>query len=444
MAASVLEPVTLWTNPAAGNELRFQRFCLAAAFVVTLVWGLIYIGHGNDGVVDEPGQMAAIYHFAEHRPGIPPSLPNLPGYHFLVILLSNGSPTLQSARLVTLGCALLGLAAFAGAWRRLHGAHPGGETLLLALLPVLQPFTAMAYTDVPALALLLAACWAQFAGQRALAAGVLTLACLVRQTSLVWAAYLLALDALECLWPRDRGATARIPWRIALAAWLERGRWLLLLLATAAGIILYAGRLTLGTAHGNQLDPNPATIHFAGVLLLLFGLPTWIVRAGPMIGDWRAAHRQRPGRTFGLTLLALAIAAVLAATYANPHVWNRELFWPDKPSAYVLLRNWPLVWIDRIPVLQALSGLVVVGVTAGLIHGIVRQRCARELLLLLPFGAVLLLTNGLVEPRYFIQPCALALLFLGPGPAGQRRQIGWFALLCVVQSAFVVDGLALW
>jgi hypothetical protein len=349
-----------------------------------------------------------------------------------------------SARLVTLGCALLGLAAFAGAWRQRHGHHPGGATLLLALLPVLQPFNAMAYTDGPALALLLAACWAQFAGQRALAAGVLALACLVRQTTLIWAAYLLVLEAWECLQPRHDGTPAAVPWRSALVVWLERSRWLLLLLATAAGIIFYAGRLTLGTAHGNQLDPNPATIHFAGVLLLWFGLPTWIARAGPLLGDWQAARRRWPGRTLTLTVLALGLAGVLAATYANPHVWNRELFWPEKPSTYILLRNWPLVWIDRLPVLQALSGLVVVGITAGLVHEFLRQRCARELLLLLPFGAALLLTNSLVEPRYFIQPCALGLLFLEPGREVQRRQTGWFALLCVVQSAFLLDGLALW
>ena len=434
--------MTSWTHPTAANEPRFQRICLVAAFIVTAAWGVIYIGHGNPGLVDEPGQVEAMRHLAEHRPGIPPALPNLPGYHFLVILLSSGQPTLQSARLVTLGFALLGLAAFAGAWRQIHGRHPGGATLLLALLPVLQPFTAMAYTDAPALALLLAACWAQFSGQRALAAGVLTLACLVRQTSLIWAAYFLAVDFLNCFFPRN--AERRPAWTDALARWIEDGRWLLLLLATAAGLILYAGRLTLGTAHGNQLDPNPATIHFAGVILLLFGLPTWIVRAGPMIGDWLAARRLRPGRTTALTILGLLIAAALAATYSNPHVWNRELFWPDKPAAYVLLRNWPLVWIDRLPVLQALSGLVVVGVGTGLIYGFVRQQSVRELSLLLPFGTLLLLTNGLVEPRYLIPPCALALLFLGPSPAGQRRQIGWFALLCLVQAPFVLTGLALW
>ncbi len=427
-----------------GSGHRFHRFCLVAAFLVTLIWGLIYIGYGNPGIVDEPGQMEAMRHLAEHRPGFPPALPNLPGYHFLVIILSGGQPTLLSARLVTLGCALLGLVTFAGAWRQLHGGHPGGPTLLVSLLPVLQPFTAMAYTDAPALALLFAACWAQFSGRRALAAGVLALACLVRQTSLIWAGYLLVLEAMDCRWPRGAGFAARVPWRDAAIVWVERSRWLLLLVMTAGSIILYAGRVTLGVEHGNQLDPNPATIHFAAILLLLLGLPHWIAQAGGMGRAWLELRREHPGRTLGLTALALVMAAILAATYANPHVWNRELFWPDRPSAYVLLRNWPLVWIDRIPVLRLMSGLIVVGLTVGLIHTFARQRCTRELLLLLPFGALLLLANGLVEPRYLIQPCALGLLFLEPGATALRRQLGWFALLCVVQSIFVPQGLALW
>ncbi len=436
----------LWSDPTTGNELRFHRLCLAAAFMITLAWGFVYIGHGGSGVVDEPGQMEAIYHFAEKRPGIPAALPNLPGYHFLVIILSDGPPTLKSARMVTLGLALLGLAAFAGAWRARHGRHPGGMTLLLALLPILQPFTAMVYTDVPALAFLFAACWAQFAGRRALAAALLAGACLIRQTCLIWAGYLLVLEALDCFFPRPSGADAaeRRPWPEAAGRWLERGRWLLLLLATGAAIILYAGRFTLGTAHGNQLDPNLATIHFAGILLLLLGLPYWLANTGPMLRSGRESFRFQPGRAGLLTVLALGTAVVLAATYANRHVWNRELFWLEPPSTFVLLRNWPLVWLERIPALQVLSGLVVAGTVAGLGWLFARQQSTRELWLLLPVGAVLLLSNGLVEPRYCLPPCALALLFLSPGRPGLVRQIRWFAVLCLVQSALLLDKLALW
>ncbi|MEO6568324.1 MAG: hypothetical protein ABIO94_06135 [Opitutaceae bacterium] len=446
MSIFVLGPVTFWKNAAAPNELRFHRICLTAAFAVTLIWGAVYIGYGNSGIEDEPGQMGVIEHFALRRPGIPESLPNLPGYHFLVIYLSGDAPTLQSARVVTLGLALAGLGAFAAAWRRRHGTHPGGATLLVALLPIIQPFTAMAYTDVPAMTFIFAAFWAYFSGKQVLAASALTAACLIRQTSIVWAGYLLVLTALDCFYPRnsDSEQRVRVRWGAAFGRWIEEGRWLLLLISVGVGIILYAGRFTLGTAHGNQLEPNLATIHFAGVLLLLFGLPFWAANAGAMLRDFRASMHSRMGRTLSLTALGLGVAAALAATYINRHVWNRELFWPDPASTFVLLRNWPLVWIERIPGLRLVSGLVVIGVTAGLAYLFGRQRCARELWLILPFGAALLLSNGLVEPRYFIPPFALALLFLEPSHSGLVRHIRWFGLLCVVQSAFVLDRLALW
>jgi hypothetical protein len=426
-------------QPAGSNE-RLHRFCLAGAFVVTLLWGAAYIGYDNPGIIDEPGQLEAIRHFAEHRPGVPEALPNLPGYHFSVIWLTPGEPTLRSARLVTLGFALAGLAAFAAAWRRIHGAHPGGATLLLATLPIMQPFTAMAYTDVPAMAFLFAACWAQFSARHALAAGFLACACLIRQTCLIWAAYLLLVDLLAKFHPRG---SAPPPRRAAVAAWIGDGRWLLLLIVTAAGIILYAGRLTVGRAHGNKLEPNLATIHFAALVVVLFGLPFWLSNAAAMVRKFRDCTRARPTFTWGLTAVALAVAALLAATYANPHVWNRELYWPQRPSTYVMLRNWPLVWIDRLPALRVISGLTVVGTIAGFAFLFARQRHGRELWLLLPFGAVLLLTNGLVEPRYLIAPCSLGLLWLEPG-AGLVRQTGWFAFLCMLQSPFVMTGLALW
>jgi hypothetical protein len=425
--------------PASSAAHRFPQTCLVAAFVLTLLWGALYIGYGNAGVVDEPGQVEAAIHFAEKRPGVPELLPYLPGYHFGIILLSPGQPTLTSARLVTLGYALLGLAAFAAAWRRLHGAHPGPATLLLATFPVMFPFTAMAYTDVPAMALVLAGCWAHFSGWRASAALLLAGAGLIRQTSLVWAAYLVTVGLLDSFFPRGQ---PRPPWPAALLRWLEEQRWLLLLLATGAGLVLHAGRLTMGRSHGNQLVPNLATIHLAALAVLVLALPWWITRARAMLQSYRTARAAHPYLTPGLTALGLIGAALLAATYTNAHHWNRELFF-DPPSTRTLLRNWPLVWIDRHLWLRLLSGLAVVVCFAGLGWLIARQRYARELGLILPFGAVLFLTNNLVEPRYLIPPGALALLWLEPGP-GVLRLAGWSALLCLAQAPFLLPGLALW
>lgn len=418
---------------------RFQSILLVAAFVVTLLWGAAYIGQNRSGIMDEGGQADVIKHFVERRPGAPDALPNLPGYHFLVIWLTPGEPTLRSARLVTLGFALAGLAIFAAAWRQIHGKPPGGATFLFATLPILQPFTAMVYTDVPAITLLVAAVWAHHGRRPALAAGLLTLACLIRQTCLIWAIYLLVLDALNKFRPRNGPPP---PTRAALGAWVEDGRWLLLLLAVAVGVVLHAGRLTVGLAHGNRPEPNLATLHFAGAALLVFGLPYWVTNGAAMARTWCEARQSRPGLTWGLTLLALACAGILALTYTNPHVWNRAIFW-NPPAVPVMLRNVPLVWMDQFPILRVLSGLTIVTLLAGLAYLFHRQVWRRELWLILPFGTMLLLTNGLVEPRYLIPPCVLGLLWLNPG-ADLERQAVWFAILCLLQSPFALAGLALW
>src|SRR5207244_3229380 len=140
------------------RESRLDRLCLAAAFGVTIVWFFVYNHFRPDYLVDESGHLGNIYHFLEGKPGWPEQMTMLPGYHFVVTALWQLHPPfrlLTLARLVSTLFSLGGLAAFAFAWRRIHGRHPGRATLLLALLPILQPFTGMAYTDAPALALVL-------------------------------------------------------------------------------------------------------------------------------------------------------------------------------------------------------------------------------------------------------------------------------------------------
>lgn len=418
---------------------------LAAAFAVTLLWGVVYLAYGNPGVVDEPGHLGVMHHLTAHRPGLPDNLPNLPGYHALVILLAGGAPSLFFARAVTLGLAFAGLAWFAAAWRHLHRAPAGGATLLLALLPLLLPFTAMVYTDVPALTFLLGAFWAHCRGHRASAALLLALSCLMRQTSLIWAAYLLCVELADALWPRT-GRPPRTAHDLAAAAdhFVDRNRWLLLFLATATAAVLYAGRLTVGTTHGNQFQANPAMFHFAGLLLALLALPTWFARSGPALRTLRAAVAARPRRWLPVAAFGLGLALAAAWLYRNGHAWNRPLLWPEEPCAFVLLRNVPLVALEHSGLLRLLSGLLLVGQVAALVALTAGQPRRRELLLLLPFTGLLMLSNGLVDPRYFIPPLALALLYYRPTEAGLHRQIRWFALLCAVLAPFVLPRLALW
>jgi hypothetical protein len=419
----------------------FDRLCLAAAFALPLAWFFTFNHFRPDYLVDESGHLGNIYHFLENKPGWPEQMTMLPGYHWVVVALWKLHPPcslLTLARLVTTATAWLALGAFFRAWKNFR-ARPadqkgeegaGAATLTFALLPIFQPFTALAYTDVPAIACVLLAFAAQFSRRYFFAALALTAAALVRQTTLAWAAFLIALE----IFPRAGSWRETFP----------RVRWLVLLLASAAAAVLVAGRLTPGTQTGNELHPNPASIHFAGLLALLFGLPVWLAHARGTWQEWRPFFRVKGTRGLALALAgtALGFAALLALTFRNPHAWNREFFWDD--GKFTLLRNWPLIILDTHPWLRALSGLNLVAMAAALALIFAHQPHRRTLWLALAFGAVLPALNSLVEPRYFLDGAVGMLLFLEFTAIDRRRLMAWWALLCAALAPFIARGVALW
>lgn len=408
------------------GEMRGDRWCYVAAVLAVLGWTWINSAANPHGLVDEPGHVANVHHFHDQKPGWPEAMPMLPGYHYMVLSLWRLWPemsVLTAARWTTALTALVGLAAFALAWRRVHGKPAGRATLLLALLPLMQPFTGMAYTDVPALAFVLVAWWAQVSGRYAFAALALAGAAALRQTSLAWAGFFVIWE----LWARGDGA--------AREAW-TRVRWLATLLVVAVGSIAWAGRLTVGAQHGNQLQFNVASVHFAAGLVLVLGLPVWVSAAGTEWRRWTGKQRAV------FAVLAAGGAAGLAVTFANPHIWNRELFWEG--CTFTLLRNWPLVWIDQHAWLRGVSGLNVVLMATALVLVVTRQRWRRALWLVLVIGAVPVVTNGLVEPRYLIPLAAFFLALVEIDAANWRRLAVWWAVLSAVHAPFVARALSLW
>jgi hypothetical protein len=413
------------------REDKIERACYAAVVAITLAWVAVYSTVRKDCLVDESGHLGNIYHFLEAKPGWPEAMPMLPGYHFIVVTLwrlDPGVSLVTTARWTTALFALLGFAAFALAWRRIHGRSAGRATLLLALLPLTQPFTGMIYTDVPALALAFCALWAHVTGRRTLAALTLVVAVALRQTNLAWAVFLIAWEWLRTDEPRG--------------TWLRRSAWQLVLLALAAIAIALAGRLTVGTQHGNSFTLNPATVHFAGLLVLLLGLPVWAAHAPPEWRRWREAARAQPGRAAAVAIAGVAAAAGLAVWFANPHIWNRELFWDG--CTFTLLRNWPLVAIDAHPWLRVVSGANVVLMAVALWLAFARQARRWELWLAVGFGALPAFTNGLVEPRYFIPAVGFGLVFMELGSADWRRLAWWWGGLTSLHAPFVATALSLW
>lgn len=417
------------------EEIRVHRACWAIAILLTVVWFFTFDRFRPDYLVDEPGHLGNIYHFLDGKPGWPEHMTMLPGYHFAVAALWQLHPPLKLltlARLVTTMTALLAFYGFGRAWTLLHGRPSGPAVLLLALLPILQPFTGLAYTDVPGLAFLLLAVASHFSGRRLIAMLLLGTAICFRQTNVIWAGFLCAAEFF-------RSGTTR-------ADFFSRSRWLLLLMALSglavAVALMTAGRLTLGAHSDNDLRFNPANVHFAGILVLVVGFPVWLAGAPAAWTRLVSSLRVRPAVTIGALGLALATAAGLALTFSNPHPWNRDLFWDG--CTFTLLRNWPLVWLDAHVTLRVLSGLNCVMMATAIGTTLSGQRRWRELGLALAVGALLPLTNGLVEPRYYIPGAAMVLLLVELSPATQRRLAAWWLLLCVVHAPFVATGRSLW
>ena len=426
--------------PPSAAELRFSRLCLAGAFALTFLWGVLYARYAHSALCDEPGHLGVLYHFAEKKPGWPENLTTPPGYHLVALALGGGHPSLTAARLTTTLFAFLALTAFAGAWRMLHARPAGPATLLFALLPIFQPFTGLAYNDVPALAVLLCAAWAQFSGRTWTAAILLALACLVRQTNVVWAPFFILWEIFRADPP---ATTPTLPfWRRALVTTVTRAAGHVVVLALTAAILLYAGRFTPGTVNGNDLRPNPAAFTFAALLLVTLGLPVWLAHLRPALACFATASRRRPIFAALWLTTAAVIAGIVAATYTNPHGWNRDLWWDG--VRFTLIRNWPLIYIEKIPALRVLAGAAVVFATLALAHICRAQRHGRALALTFPFAAALLGSNYLIDPRYYLAPAAFLLLFITPARRDFFLLAAWWTLIALVHDPFIVAGYSLW
>ncbi|HEX2852697.1 MAG TPA: hypothetical protein VHO24_05620 [Opitutaceae bacterium] len=435
LAARVSNGAQPTTAGLASTTRGFSRACHVAAVAITVLWFCVYSHFRKDGLCDEAGHMGILYHYAEAKAGLPDNLTTPPGYHFVVLALSRGHPNDTWARFTTLLFALLGLVAFSGAWREFHRRPAGAATLLFALLPIMQPFAGMAYSDVPGLAILLWAWWAQLRGQFFAAGALLTISCLIRQTNVVWGAFFVAAEI-------TRASAANPDWRASLSTGWQRGRWLLLVIASAVLVVVVTGRFTPSANHGNEFKPNIATLYLGGLLVLFLGAPVWASHVRGALGEFRQSLAKHRLRTGGAVVAAIGLVALLTAAFANPHPWNQALSWPE--TTFTLLRNWPLVYAGNHFGFRVFLALGVVLASVALARLFSRQTHARLLWLMAPFAVLLLATNSLVDPRYFITPAVFLLFFLEV----DRRSFGtlavWFGVICAVHAPFIVLGRALW
>ena len=188
---------------------------------------------------DEMYHVPAIQALARGAP-LPRELPMFPTYHWLAALPARWFGTeLWMLRLFQGAVAVAAFLLYQALFRLRYPEAGGDRLLLLAWNPLVFPFFVLVYTDVAALTALLAGVYFQLRGRHLLAAGTLLLACLLRQSNLLWIVFLAAWRIAD-LWSTD-GSNEGVLRQFGALVRRER-LWLHgLVLAIGAGVLVWCG-----------------------------------------------------------------------------------------------------------------------------------------------------------------------------------------------------------
>lgn len=345
----------------------------------------------------------------------------IPGYHWVMAQLSGlFGPSLLWTRTLTFLVSLGALWIYYDLARRWKPDQAGHAVIALALMPIIFPYSAAAYTDGPSTALVLAGLWALTLRRYWWAALLVLAACYVRQSNLVWLGLFPAIAAWH-LWQEMRAG----PVESRLALWPFLLRVLLprlypfplAVLFFVGSFVVISDSLLWGQVPANRPRPNLGNLFAFVFYAMLFWAPVWLPRAradGAAMGAW-VLRRPLAGAAAAAALLLAGLG--LFYGYDNFHPWNQP---------FQFLTNIPLVLMQDSAVLRLLGILVMLwGVLAfGRIWW--EQAHRVELALVMAFFGVFLLPHALVDPRYYMVPLALINLFWVYPQARERALLWWW------------------
>ncbi len=391
-----------------------------AIFGVVAGWGILWVAKPYP-VADEAGQhLPVIKRFFGNDWRLPEHLPMPPTYHAAATVVAKTfGATLPVLRGFNAALGVLAILFFALLTRHRLMAAPNDALWHFAWLPILFPFWSLVYTESMAIFFLTGGLLLHVLGRRWSAAGMMFLACAVRQSNVVWALFLAGWAILE---RSGDGPWSRRRWWTALG-----GYGLVVLLA--AGLFAWHGRLTVAPVEANRLRFNVAQWYSFALFVILLWAPLWVLRFREDAGALRQWVGGRPGLVVALIVgFGLAVAALTLA-FDNPHPWNRD------PR---FVRNWALIAMDEhfSARLGAACLILVAGASAARLTWCAANR--RDMALVWGCSTLYLLPHSLVDPRYYIVPMVLLNLLADHGHRAARALAVWYGLLSVGATLYIV------
>jgi alpha-1,2-glucosyltransferase len=373
--------------------------------------------HDNPLHVDERVHYPQIVIFARGYTRLDPRLTMVPGYHALLgsMAWAVDAFSVRTIRFFNFIVGLAAVAAFYFSAKARQARDPMVSTLQFAFLPIAFPLFFLIYTDITSLLFVLLMVLSA-AHKRPRQAGLFGLiSCLIRQTNVVWVAFVLIWSYVE-----ENG------WTWAPVKQTLGKYWVFLLTGALFVAFLVANR---GVAIGDA-GAHPATsLHLGNVFFLLFlsfflFVPFFAARHREALSPLRAW----PG-WFGLGVLFVTFWL----GFSVDHPYNTQLAEPFLRND--VLTFFSSTWLSRlllfVPVALAVLSLRTV-------------RLRRHWWLLYPFTILFLLPAWLIEQRYYLIPLSLLLLAREPiSDLVERVQVGWFfvmsiALFVVVERGWVL------
>ena len=335
------------------------------------------------------------------RAGTPfvPSHPAIPGYHFVVAAVAAlmGLSGAADYRAISVGLNLLIAPAALALARSVAEGDARLSTARAAevfFLAIAFPFFGLLYTDLFSAALVLL-CFALVFRERYAPAGLVgALSIAVRQNNVLWLGLAFVVGCVQLWRGFAEGASVRSSLRRATPQMLAR---LWPFLAGFGGFIAFVIRNGGQIALADQPAHPPFTFHLGNVWTVTFTafflfLPLGLARVDEVV----RFCRRRAGAVW---LGGVALASLYLVTFSPTHPYNFAPWWLH--NKVVLLATASLGW-------------KLVFLVAVLYQTLVFARTPLwrpELYLLYPVAGIYLAASWLIEPRYFIVPLMLFLLF---------------------------------
>jgi hypothetical protein len=404
------------------TPLRSAALPLTLAALSVAAWFAMLAWRHPTEIADERGHWPAVLALSRGDWSAPRNIAMLPVFHLLAAgLVRIGGESLLIARGLSALATLVALLLIHDAARIRHGPTATAHTLLYLFSPVFFPYCVLAYTEPLTLLALAAAIRWHVRRRPAAAAGAALGACLVRQSSLPWAAFFAAWDWADGF---DAAETARDP-RVRRIALLHRTWPYLLATAGFAAFMGLASRWMVAPNEYNRAGFNIAQFYLFGLVVTVVFAPLWLEHLWAM---WTSHLRPALGWPSVCALLVAAVG-VLEFAFRNPHPFNRNPYFLHDQVLTLLATSAAARYV--------LATLLVIALP--LLAHYLWSLPGRATTATVWFFAVLFLApHWLVDHRYYAIPL-LFIHFCTPYPPRQAKRLWrWNLLLTLAAAAYLV------